>query len=84
MWPDVAQRLPASAPNLAPSKLISTANGLTVRTKDRPGRQPALRHLGPLADDRTGEDPPSGDPRDSQVLPGSMPPEPHSLAAPGP
>jgi hypothetical protein len=43
MWPGVAPRLPALAPNLAPSQLISNANDPTARTKGLPGRQPALR-----------------------------------------
>jgi hypothetical protein len=34
MWPDVARRLPTLAPNLAPRKLISSAN-------DRPTEQAA-------------------------------------------
>jgi len=34
MWPDVARRLPTLAPNLAPRKLISSAN-------DRPAEQAA-------------------------------------------
>jgi len=58
MWPDAAQRLPTSAPNLAPRQLVSAAN---VRSPDqsaahnpppgrhggapaRTSRQPSLRH----------------------------------------
>jgi hypothetical protein len=47
MWPDVARRLPALAPNLAPSKLISSTNGPIDRTKGQPDGQLALRHRGP-------------------------------------
>jgi hypothetical protein len=40
MWPDVARRLPALAPNLAPSKLISSAND--PMTRHKAGPVPAL------------------------------------------
>jgi hypothetical protein len=40
MWPDVARCLPAVAPNLAPSKLISSANDTGARTKSRPAYSP--------------------------------------------
>jgi hypothetical protein len=33
MWPGVARHLSALAPNLAPSKLISSANDSIARTK---------------------------------------------------
>ena len=57
-WPDVARLLPTLAPNLAPSKLTSSANDPIARTK--PGHQTARAASSrTLADDRTGEDPPS-------------------------
>ena len=65
VWPDVARRVPALAANLAPSKLISSANDPKARTKGRPGRQPALGHHGPWLTTARGEDPPSDDVRDS-------------------
>ena len=46
MWPDVARLLPTLAPNLAPSKLISSANEPMARTK-ADQQTAAPRHRGP-------------------------------------
>jgi hypothetical protein len=63
MWPDVARRLPALAPNLAPGKLVSNANA------GRPDRLPARPETG--SDDFPRPSPRSTRPSPAYTSPGT-------------
>ncbi len=71
MWPDVARCLATLAPNLAPIKVISSANVLRFEQKAGQEGSPH-RAIADPADDRTGEDPPSDDVQDFRALPGPL------------